>query len=251
MHEHRDDPAEDIGFRFQETTKYAPGRMPRGRLRPVAQPEPFKEYPAATAVVPLPPRRPEYRHDLWEVLERRRSRREFSGAPLPLFELAALLWAGQGVTAEMHGHRFRTAPSAGALYPVETYVFAHAVTDLASGIWHLNVRRWQLELIRAGDLGRELAEAALGQGMAAQASATFLWTAVVGRSAWKYAQRAYRYIYLDAAHIAAHVSLAAEALGLGCCAIAALYDDEVNRLLGVDGIEETILYMTSVGAAKS
>ena len=242
-----DDPAGEIGLRFQELTKYHPGRMPGGRTRRQAPPEPFKEYPAAEAVVPLPPGRPDLRNDLWEVLERRRSRRDFSGAPLPLADLAALLWACQGVTATMHGYKFRTAPSAGALYPIETYVFARAVTDLVPGFWHLDVRGWRLELAQAGDLAWELAEAALGQGMVAQAPATFLWTAVVDRSSWKYGQRAYRYIYLDAAHIAAHLGLAAEALGLGCCAIAALYDDEVNRLLGVDGVEETIVYMSVVG----
>ena len=242
-----DDPAAEIGFRFQELTKYHPGKMPGGRPRRKAPPEPFKEYPSAEAIVPLPPGRPEFRHDLWEALERRRSRRDFSGAALHLSDLGLLLWASQGVTATMHGYRFRTAPSAGALYPIETYVFARAVDGLAPGFWHLDVRGWRLELVRAGDLAWELAEAALGQGMVARAPATFLWTAVVERSAWKYGQRAYRYIYLDAAHIAAHLGLAAEALGLGCCAIAALYDDEVNRLLGVDGIEETIVYMSVVG----
>lgn len=242
-----DDEAGEIGRRFQELTKYHPGRMPGGRLRRKAPPEPFKSYPAAEAVVALPPGRPDLRHDLWEVLERRRSRRDFTGAELPLADLGALLWACQGVTGRMHGYRFRTAPSAGALYPIETYVFARAVAGLKPGFWHLDVKEWRLELIRAGDLAWELAEAALGQGMVAQAAATFLWTAVVERSAWKYGQRAYRYIYLDAAHIAAHLGLAAEALGLGGCAIAALYDDEVNRLLGVDGVEETILYMSVVG----
>lgn len=242
-----EDPDGEIGRRFQELTKYHPGRMPGGRPRRKSPPEPFKTYPAAEAFIPLPPGRPGLRHDLWEVMERRRSRREFSGAPLPLAELGALLWACQGVTATMHGYRFRTAPSAGALYPIETYVFARAVEGAAPGFWHLDVPDWRLELVRAGDLAWELAEAALGQGMVAQAAATFLWTAVVERSAWKYGQRAYRYVYLDAAHIAAHLSLAAEAQGLGCCALAALYDDEVNRLLGVDGIEETILYMSVVG----
>ena len=118
------------------------------------------------------------------------------------------------MTATLPGYRFRTAPSAGALYPIETYLFARAVAGLAPGFWHLDVPGWRLELVRAGELAWELAEAALGQGMVAQAAATFLWTAVVERSAWKYGQRAYRYIYLDAAHIAAHLGLAAEALGL-------------------------------------
>jgi SagB-type dehydrogenase family enzyme len=74
-----------------------------------------------------------------------------------------------------------------------------------------------------------------------------VWTAVFGRSKWKYRQRAYRYVYLDASHIAQNVALAAVALSLGSCQIAALYDDEANALLGVDGIEESTVYMTIVG----
>jgi SagB-type dehydrogenase family enzyme len=83
--------------------------------------------------------------------------------------------------------------------------------------------------------------------MAATAGAVFIMTAVVERATWKYRQRAYRYIYLDAGHIGQNLALAAEGLGLGSCAIGALYDDEVNELVGADGEEETAVYLTSVG----
>jgi len=83
-----------------------------------------------------------------------------------------------------------------------------------------------------------------------KAQVTFLWSALVERAKWKYEQRAYRYIYLDAGHIAQNLYLAGEALDLGVCAIAAFFDDEVNRLIGLDGIEETILYMAAVGWTK-
>ena len=86
--------------------------------------------------------------------------------------------------------------------------------------------------------------------MVSRASATFIWTAHIGRCAQKYGQRAYRYIYLDAAHIAAHLYLAAEALDFGCCGIAALYDEEVNELIGVDGLNETVVYMATVGPVR-
>jgi SagB-type dehydrogenase family enzyme len=78
----------------------------------------------------------------------------------------------------------------------------------------------------------------------------FVWTAVFARSKWKYRQRAYRYIYLEAGHIAQNVALAAVALGLGSCQIGALYDDEANALLGVDGEEESTIYVTSVGRSR-
>jgi SagB-type dehydrogenase family enzyme len=75
----------------------------------------------------------------------------------------------------------------------------------------------------------------------------FVWTAVFARSVWKYRDRAYRYFYLDAGHIAAQVSLAAVSLGLGSCPVAAYFDDEANVLLELDGESESVLYMTTVG----
>ena len=83
--------------------------------------------------------------------------------------------------------------------------------------------------------------------MAETAAVVFIWTAIPQRSKWKYLERAYRYIYLDAGHIAQNLYLAATGLGLGCCGIGALYDQEVNDLVGVDGTTETAVYMCTVG----
>jgi len=106
---------------------------------------------------------------------------------------------------------------------------------------------FDLELLRAGELGNTLADAALGQRIAADAQVCFIWTAVVGRSMWKYRQRAFRYIYLDAGHIAQNLYLAGTAIGMGVCGIGAFFDDRVNDLIGVDGIRETAVYLASVG----
>jgi SagB-type dehydrogenase family enzyme len=83
--------------------------------------------------------------------------------------------------------------------------------------------------------------------MCAKAGAIFVWSAVFPRSVWKYRDRAYRYVYLDAGHMAAQLSLAAVGLGLGSCQIAAFYDDEANKLLEIDGQEEGVVYMAAVG----
>jgi SagB-type dehydrogenase family enzyme len=83
--------------------------------------------------------------------------------------------------------------------------------------------------------------------VAYRAPCVFIWTAVFQRSKWKYMQRAYRYIYLDVGHIAQNLALASVALGLGSCQIGALYDEEVNDLVGVDGREESAVYMSAVG----
>jgi SagB-type dehydrogenase family enzyme len=147
----------------------------------------------------------------------------------------------------MGEYALRSAPSAGALYPVETYLSVQMVEGIEPGIYHYGVREHELELLQPGDFRAEVAKAALDQGFLAEAAVVFAWTAVFARSKWKYKERAYRYVYLDAGHIAQSVALAAVALGLGSCQIAALYDDEVNAILGVDGKEESVVYMTALG----
>jgi len=165
-------------------------------------------------------------------------------------ELSQLLWAAQGITRYQRGFGFRTAPSAGALYPIETYLIANRVETLEKGAYHYSVANHALHTLRLGDLAEEAARAALDQRMCRDAAVVFVWTAVFQRSKWKYDQRAYRYIYLDAGHIAQNVALAAVALALGACQIGALYDEEVNRLVGVDGEQESAIYMTAVGRTK-
>ena len=195
--------------------------------------------------LPAPPRR--NGPSLWEAIAQRRSVRSFSIEPVSMEALSLLLWSSQGVTARRFGHEFRAAPSAGALYPVETYVIANRVSDLPSGLYRYLPAQHALLGLATGPLGDLIARAALDQGMAEEAATVFVWTAVFERCACKYRQRSYRYVYLDAGHVAAHLTLAAAALGLGSCPIAALYDDEVNAILGADGLEESVLYMAVVG----
>ena len=223
--------------------------MPRGRLDWVGKPATYKRYPSAPKI-PLSPPQTEGGALLWDVLRQRRSVRRFQGGPLREAALSQLLWGAQGISGGNRGLGLRTAPSAGALYPVETYLVVHAVEGIEAGIYHYGVERHELDQLRAGDFQMEIAQAALDQEMAAWADVVFVWTALFERSKWKYKQRAYRYIYLDAGHIAQNVALAAVALGLGSCQIAALYDDEANALLGVDGVEESTIYMTVVGRPR-
>jgi SagB-type dehydrogenase family enzyme len=138
-------------------------------------------------------------------------------------------------------------PSAGALYPVETYLVVNDVEGIPQGVYHYNVLEHCLEQLKEGDYRVTIARAALDQKIAYDANLVFAWTAVLERCKWKYKQRAFRYIYLDAGHISQTVAMAAVASGLGSCQIAALYDEEVNDLLGIDGIGETAIYLTVVG----
>jgi SagB-type dehydrogenase family enzyme len=238
----------DIGERFQQDTKYFPDRMSGHYLDWEHIPERYKSYPESTPRIKLP--EPEFNKDanFWDTVLQRRSVRKYSpDLALPLETLSALLWATQGITATTGNFQFRTVPSAGGLFPIETYVLARSVAGLQQGIYHLRPYAFDLERIKSGDFSRDLAQAAIGQDMVAHAHATFIWTAVVERSKWKYRQRAYRYIYLDAGHIAQNLYLAGTALGLGICGIGALFDDAVNSLIGVDGIKETVVYMATVG----
>jgi SagB-type dehydrogenase family enzyme len=234
------------GDQFQRDTKYERGKLPGGRLDPASRPAAFKSYPDAAR---FKLERPEVEGGmaLWQTLRLRHSVRRFSRKPVTAGELSCLLWASQGLSRVGPGFAFRTAPSAGALYPLETYVSIQNVSGIGPGLYHYDVRGHTLEQLRAGSLNRELASAALDQDFLEEAAAVFIWTAVFGRAKWKYRQRAYRYVYLDAGHIAQNLALAAVALGLGSCQVAALYDDEVNALLRLDGQEESVLYMSALG----
>ncbi len=237
----------EVGDTFQQSTKYRRGQLPGGGLDWEHKPATYKRYASAPKVALSPPQT-EGGAPLWEAVSQRRSVRRFQDKSLPEAALSQLLWAAQGITRIGRGVGFRTVPSAGALYPVETYVVVHAVEGVESGVYHYAVEHHALDQLRTGDFRTDVARAALDQDMAYRANVVFVWTAVFERSKWKYRQRAYRYIYLDAGHIAQNVAVGAWALGLGSCQIAALYDDEANALLGVDGIEESTIYMTVVGA---
>lgn len=239
----------DVGDTFQKATQYRRDHMPGGTLDWANRPPTYKVYPEAPKVVLSAPQL-EGGQPIWDVLRTRRSARRYEEQPLPEQALSQLLWAAQGITASRQGFKLRTAPSAGALYPVETYVIVNSVADISPGVYHYGVEAHELEQLRTGNFRRQAAYAALDQEVAYRANVVFVWTGVFERSKWKYAQRAYRYVYLDAGHIAQNVALAAVALGLGSCHIAALYDEEVNELVGVDGVEESVVYLTSVGRPK-
>lgn len=234
-----------IGRRYLAETRYhrqglgeASRTYPRAPL--------YKTYPEAKQRLTLEPA-PGRPADLWQCLAQRRSQRHYQEHPLTQEELAALLWATQGVTATVHNFLFRAAPSAGALYPVETYVAVHRVAGLEPGIWHFQVPDFSLALIEERDCRRQLVDAGLGQSFLGTAPVVFIWTGVLNRAMWKYRDRAIRYLFLDAGHICQNLMLAATALGLGVCPVGAFFDEEVERLLNVDGQEEVALYLAAVG----
>lgn len=180
---------------------------------------------------------------LWGVVKGRRSFRDFTGKEMSKSELSQLLWASAGRT---QGWR-RAPPSAGGLYPVETYVVVNSVEGVGRGVYHYDVEAHGLEEIEKGDFSEAVARAALGQEQASTASAVFVWTIVFERCAAKYGERAQRYVYMDAGHVAQNLLLAAEALGLGACPMAAFHDEQLNGLVGADGKGEFAAYLAAVG----
>lgn len=232
---------------FQKKSKYERSKLQGRHLDWDNKPLLYKKYPANLERIELEEPLREGGLPLYTILQQRRSERNFAQKPIALGNLAQILWATQGITRTNQYHQFRAVPSAGALYPIETYCVINRVDQLEPGVYHYQIAYHNLILIKAGNYGNELARAALGQKMILDAAFTMVWSAMVERSKWKYEQRAYRYIYLDAGHIGQNAALAAVSCGLGSCQIGAFFDEEVNAIIDVDGTSETAIYMTAVG----
>ncbi len=169
--------------------------------------------------------------DLNRALRNRRSHREYSNALLTRTELSQLLWSAQGIT---HSAGLRTAPSAGALYPLELFVVIARVEDLDAGIYHYQIKTHSLQLISAGDYRHKLAKAALGQDVIEQAAAVIAITAVHARTEKKYGSRARRYVDIEVGHAAQNIYLQSTALELGTVLVGAFDDARVQQVLELE-----------------
>jgi SagB-type dehydrogenase family enzyme len=241
--------SEGIGDRFQKNTKYSREKLLGGSLDWANKPETYKTYSSAK-LIPLSREFPAKSLPMVDVLKKRRSVRSFAPKPLSIAELSFLLWASTGVQRKEQGYDFRTVPSAGALYPIETYLIVNNVEDLEKALYHYSIEAHALEELKVGAFAENLAHATLEQKTCIKAPVVLIWTAIFARSKWKYAQRAYRYVYLDAGHIAQNLALSATGIGLGSCQIGAFFDDEINQILGVDGVGESVIYLSVVGYPK-
>lgn len=176
-----------------------------------------------------------------EAMKSRRSIRSYKDVPLSLSELAQLLWAAQGLTAKWGG---RTAPSAGATYPLEIYAVVGKVKNLEPGIYHYNPQDHTIRLHKTGDLRSALANAALGQTCITNAPIDLVFAARYERTTGRYRERGIRYVHMEVGHVGQNVHLQVETLGLGTVVIGAFYDDKVKDVLGID---EEPLYIMPVG----
>lgn len=186
---------------------------------------------------------------LRDAINNRCSVRRYSEYPLTLAELSFLLWCTQGVK-EINSQpiTFRTVPSAGARHAFETYLLLNRVEGVQPGLYRfLATRHALVQLKTTPSIATELTYACYNQRMIFYSAATFFWVAVTERMTWRYGQRGYRYLHLDAGHICQNLYLAAEAVECGVCAIAAFDDDMLNAALEIDGQAVFSVYLASVG----
>lgn len=178
-----------------------------------------------------------------EALWNRRTTRSFSTKPLSLQDISQLLWAGQGVTGS---RGFRTAPSAGALYPLEIYVAAGNVRNLPAGLYHYRSESHDLEIVSRGDYRTSIWEAALQQSAIMEAGAVFVITGIFSRSTEKYGRRGMQYVLIETGHVAQNLILQAEAMGIGHAPIGAFQDEVLKEVLKIDQNAHP-LYIIPVG----
>ncbi len=235
------------GWEYIQATKFSPetiANLDRPEILPAKNW--LKEYTGATKIA-LPRQFSYTDANLWQILGKRRSQNDFQKAEISAENLGLILWAAQGLTAQKGPYFLRNAPSAGALYPVETYVCIERVTGIEPGVYHFNCKEFALEQIRSGSTAKELQACLPGQEFCGEAAFSFVWTAFFRRNMVKYGHRGMRYILLETGHIAQNTALALTALGLNGCPVAAFYDDMLANLLKIDSKEESPLYLMSCG----
>jgi SagB-type dehydrogenase family enzyme len=239
-----------IGRDFMQKTRYQclePSDQTKGLPQPPLfdEPDPNRAHfdlpdPFELVISPV---------DLVQLITDRKTLRRYTDQPLTPAELSVLLWCTQGVKRVLsRPSTQRTVPSAGARHAFETYLLLNRVEGFEPGLYRYLSGDHRLEAVDLEPgIADRITESALGQKQVKDSAVTFIWVADVYRMAWRYGERGYRYLHLDAGHVCQNLYLAAEAMGCGVCAIAAYDDDEMNQLPGVDGDSRFVIYVATVG----
>jgi len=243
-------PLADIGQVFMEQTKYrylTTSDQEKHLPQPPLEIPPDPEKPVIDLPKPETIRVPS--RDLRDAIEERHSVRVYVKEPLSLPELAFLLWCTQGVKKVAGTYAtFRTVPSAGARHALETYLLVNEVGGLAPGLYrYLALTHRLQQLDTDSTLPIRISQACLGQEFIMRCGVVFLWVAVPYRMTWRYSERGYRELHKDAGHACQNLYLAATAVGCGVCAIAAYDDDAMHSILGIDGVDQFLIYLATVG----
>ena len=243
--------AENIGQDFVRLTRYIYERESDQTLG-VPRPDAIKV--RSGEIISLPAigtlKMPEM--PLAKAIEQRRSVRKYSAVPLKQEELSFLLWASSWAkdfrSTEQMEITFRNVPSAGSRHPLETFLDIRRVEGIKPGLYYYHpVKHCLILYDNSPEIATKIYEGCMFQEMIPTAAVNFILTAVPYRTVWRYGQRGYRYLYLDAGHIGQNIHLAAEAIDAGACMIGAFLDEAMNDAIGLDGIEEFVIYIASVG----
>lgn len=191
--------------------------------------------------------------DLVKAIENRRSVRKYSEQPLTLDELSFLLWCTQGVKEVVNEiATLRIVPSAGARHAFETYLLVNRVQGLHPGLYRfLALKHKLVEVSVDPSLADKITGACLDQRFVSTSAVTFIWVAVPYRMVWRYGERGYRYLHIDVGHVCQNLYLAAEAIDGGVCAIAAFNDEAINNILGIDGKQQFVIYVATLGKRQT
>ena len=195
-------------------------------------------------------------------MKARKTSREFYGEPVTLLELSTILHASfgliNGTWNELEENNLKAvalhkaSPSGGGLHPEEAYVVVYRVEGLDPGIYYYQVRDHKLTLLKVGDFEKEVIAINFNQFYAKGTAFGIFITARFDKTWWKYSHsRAYRVVLLDIGHVSQTFLLCATALGLNTWLTAAFKDDELHRLLGIDGINEGAIFYVAAGKGSN
>lgn len=185
-----------------------------------------------------------------DAILRRSSRRVFSNEPLSLEELSYLLWATAGIRGiRKEGESaFRMVPSGGCRHPIETYLLINRIDGISPGLYHFQPFEHDLCFIREiPNQSEQIKNMCLGKVFCADAPVLFVWTAIPYRTEWRFGSVSPKLIAQDSGHICQNLYLAAESIGCGTCAVGAYHQHHADRLIGLDGINEFVIYVAPVG----
>lgn len=206
----------------------------------------YKTYPHF-AKIPLGVERPQ--HPLADVIEHRASRRDFNSAPIDMNALGTLLKFSCGmVMNDQTGHSHRAQASGGGRYPIEVYpLILSGTRDVPAGLYHYNVKDHALDVLwQRAFLADEILKL-FTYPWVAQASCVFILTACFARTQSKYGERGYRYVLLEAGHVAQNIYLVAADRNIKCCALGGTHDEQIEKLIDIDGITESVVYAVALG----
>jgi SagB-type dehydrogenase domain len=255
-HRHSCKLEEQLWEYFHENSKqthldqFPPERVIYEQMRRIDETLDFQDYPT----IDLEERSVQLSSSLDEALMHRKSSRNISHHPISLSILATLLLKSYGTTGRIINENYprtpRTVPSAGALYPIDIFLFANHVEELEIGLYHYCPIKKGLHPLNHAHIKEILAEGLVQREEFSNVPVLIFFVASFGRTVFKYGERGYRFVLLDSGHIAQNINLVATSLGLASCNICGYYDNKIDDALNLDGINQSVIYIIAIGYEK-